>query len=419
LGRFSPAAQISFALRWFVDEGERIKPTLLCVDDDPAMLAHHARTLRKEFNVHTALSGADGLATIEQGGRYPAVLVDMQMPGMDGIAFLKRAAKLSPDSAYVMLTGNIDQLTAVRAVNEGHVFRFLNKPCSAAAVLEAVNAGVVHSRALQANRLLEEKVFDGGIRLLTQVLHAADPHAAQRSQNLLAYLRTYYEALDASNELPRDLEIAASFCFVGFAVIPSTVLRKARTGGDLTPMEERMLESAAELGGNILGFVPQMETAGMVVRYQNKSYAGGGYPRDEVSGDALPFGARLLHVMIDLLRLEGEGSTRSEALLKMQARAGEYDPEILKVCQTRWRPSKHKTLERVRVPVPLAELCISDVLGKALYSVSNIFLAPEGTVISKPLMCKIREWERMEMLNSEVIIFSHRVALPDGLPCRD
>ena len=380
------------------------------------MLAHHSRTLRKPFYVHTALSGVEGLAAIEQGGRYPAILVDMNMPGMDGIEFLTLAAKTSPDSAFVMLTGNVDQQTAVRAVNEGHVFRFLNKPCSAEAVLEAITACVEHSQQMQEQRLLEERVLDGGIRLLTQVLHAVDPHAAQRSENLMAYVRSYYEALDTACQLPRDLELAVSFCSVGLAVIPAGVLHRARSGGELTPAEERMMESASELGGRILSFIPKMEAAGRIVRYQNKGFGGAGHPLDEVAGDDLPFGARLLHVMIDLLRLEAAGAARSDALQQMGALGEEYDPEILKVCRTRWRPSCSKSLVRVRASIPVADLCISDVLGKALHSVSNIFFAPEGTVISKPLMRKIREWERMGMLAPEVVVFMTRMPEPTGVP---
>jgi response regulator RpfG family c-di-GMP phosphodiesterase len=397
------------------DDGVWIKPTILCVDDDPAMLAHHARTLRKPFHVHTALSGVEGIAAIEQGGRYPAILVDMNMPGMDGIEFLARAAKISPDSAFVMLTGNVDQQTAVRAVNEGHVFRFLNKPSSADAVFEAVTACVERSAELQEQRVLEEKFLDGGIRLLTQVLHAADPHAAQRSENLMAYVRSYYDALDTGCGMPRDLEIAVSFCSVGLAVIPTAVLHRARSGGELKPAEERMMESASELGGRILSFIPKMETAGSIVRYQNKGFGGTGHPQDGIAGDDLPFGARLLHVMIDLLRLEASGAARGDALKQMSDLGEEYDPEILKVCRTRWRPAYSKSLVRVRASIPVSDLCISDVLGKALYSVSNIFFAPEGTVVSKPLMHKIREWERMGMLAQEVVVFMTRIPEPSGV----
>jgi hypothetical protein len=93
----------------------------------------------------------------------------------------------------------------------------------------------------------------------------------------------------------------------------------------------------------------------------------------------------------------------------------EYDPEILKVCRTRWRPAYSKSLVRVRTSMPVSDLCISDVLGKALYSVSNIFFAPEGTVVSKPLMHKIREWERMGMLAQEVVVFMTRIPEPNGV----
>jgi response regulator RpfG family c-di-GMP phosphodiesterase len=379
------------------------------------MLAHHARSLRKHFHVHTALNGIEGLAALEQGGQYPAILADVTMPGMDGIEFLVRARRLSPDTAFVMLTGNVDQQTAVRALNELNVFRFLNKPCSVSEVVEAVTEGVARSKALQANRILEEKFLDGGIRVLLKVLHAADPHSAERSANLMAYVRSYYEMLDPAGSLPRDLEMAVTFCSIGFAAIPGSILRKARTGLELTVSEQKMMASAPELGGGILSFIPQMENAARIVRYQGKGFDGSGDPKDEVSGDALPFGSRLLLVMNDLLRLEAEGLSQSAALSKMGEYGEKYDPEILKVCRTRWRPTVHQNVERVRIAVPVEELSISDVLGRALYSVSNILLAPEGTIITKPLLRKIREWTRMQMLDEEVVILMTRVAHPDGL----
>ena len=62
-------------------------------------------------------------------GNYE-VLADMRMPGMNGIQFLKEVSKQVPDTVRLMLTGNADQHTAMDAVNEGHVFRFLSKPCT-------------------------------------------------------------------------------------------------------------------------------------------------------------------------------------------------------------------------------------------------------------------------------------------------
>ena len=339
----------------------------------------------------------------------------MGIPGMDGIEFLQQARKLSPDTVCAMLTGNADQQTTVRALNEGGVHRFLNKPCTSAMVIEAINACIEHFHQLRAHRQAEEKAVDGGIRLLTQVLHAADPQAPQRAENLMEYVRSYYNTVDPRGRMPRDLELAVTFSSIGLAIIPAAILRRARTGGALTTSEEHLVESASEMGGQILGFIPHMENASAIVRYQAKGFDGSGYPKDAVCGEELPFGSRLLRVMSDLLRLEAEGLHRVEALARMSAADLPYDPEILKVCRTRWRPTSTKRMERICVQVPVAELCISDVLARPLHTISHIFLAPEGTVVTKPLMRKIRQWERLQMLKEEVFISIMRPSHPEAL----
>jgi len=104
--------------------GEKI----LFVDDDPNILNSFKRQLRKMYQISTASSGQDGLDLIKKKGPFAVVLADMKMPHMDGITFLKKVKELSPDSIRLMITGNADQKTAISALHEGNVFRFINNP---------------------------------------------------------------------------------------------------------------------------------------------------------------------------------------------------------------------------------------------------------------------------------------------------
>src|SRR6266700_2888600 len=104
---------------------------VLCVDDESNVLEAYQRNLRKRFTIDTALGGEPALALIASQGPYAVIVTDMQMPGMDGVEFLMRVRQKAPDTVRLMLTGNADQKTAVEAVNKGHVFSFLSKPCPA------------------------------------------------------------------------------------------------------------------------------------------------------------------------------------------------------------------------------------------------------------------------------------------------
>ena len=92
---------------------------ILFVDDDPNLLAAFQRSFRKQYSFDTALGGAEALELVRSKGPYALALVDMRMPGMDGVELLENIRRISPDTVRMMLTGNADQQTAADAVNPG------------------------------------------------------------------------------------------------------------------------------------------------------------------------------------------------------------------------------------------------------------------------------------------------------------
>jgi len=73
------------------------------------------------------------------------------MPQMDGITFLTRAREISPLSIRLMLTGHAHLEAAINAVNEGHIFRFLSKPCPAPELSKTLEAALTQYRLVVAN----------------------------------------------------------------------------------------------------------------------------------------------------------------------------------------------------------------------------------------------------------------------------
>ena len=102
---------------------------ILLVDDESNVLDGYRRSLGRDFLLETAVGGEDALQRIAQSGSYAVVVSDMRMPGMDGIQVLAAIKTRWPDTIRIMLTGNADKDTAIHAINEGSIFRFLK--CSA------------------------------------------------------------------------------------------------------------------------------------------------------------------------------------------------------------------------------------------------------------------------------------------------
>lgn len=123
-------------------------PLVVCVDDDPAMLSTVVRCLKREkIEIRSTISASEALGWI--AADEVAVLVsDYDMPEMTGGQLTGHAKRVRPETVRILLTGQRTLETAIDGINQGEIFRFLNKPFDNEQLRSAVLAGVARNREL-------------------------------------------------------------------------------------------------------------------------------------------------------------------------------------------------------------------------------------------------------------------------------
>jgi serine/threonine-protein kinase len=106
---------------------ESQKARILFVDDEERILNALKSIFRSKYHVFTATSGDQAFEFLKRF-RVHLVVSDQRMPGMLGVELLRRAKELSPTTVRILLTGYSDLASIVGSINEGEVYRFINKP---------------------------------------------------------------------------------------------------------------------------------------------------------------------------------------------------------------------------------------------------------------------------------------------------
>lgn len=102
--------------------------TILVVDDEEHVRSALQSVLEREgYTVRTAEAATDALEVLRKEP-IKLIISDQNMPGMSGIDFFKLVRERHPHVCRIMLTGDADRDTVVRAINQGEVYRFLSKP---------------------------------------------------------------------------------------------------------------------------------------------------------------------------------------------------------------------------------------------------------------------------------------------------
>lgn len=375
---------------------------ILFVDDDVQLLDGLQRSLRRQFNVDTAIGGAEGLAKISTQGPFALVVADMQMPGMSGLEFLRRVQVEAPDAIRLMLTGNADQKTAVDAVNDGRVFRFLTKPCPAATLGPMLEEGLEQFRLLRAERELLENTLGGALKVLTEILSMIDPATFERGQRLLDTCRQFAHAVGFA--MNWETEIAAMLHSVGRVTIPPSVLEKLRQHLALDPEETELLRRVPELGAALLEKIPRLEKVVEIVRYQEKHFDGSGLPERGLIGAEIPLSARLLKFVGDFMDLEEQGLSRPAAWHKLEERTGHYDPDML-LGACRWcEVLPPETVMEAPVEVDIDSLKPDQILAEDVFSVDGLFLLASETRLTLMLVSKLTNFRRIGNIKGTLLV---------------
>jgi response regulator RpfG family c-di-GMP phosphodiesterase len=377
---------------------------ILFVDDDPDVLAGLQRSLRKECKIDTAIGGASALALMRGRSPYGVVVADMQMPGMNGVEFLMEVERRAPDTIRIMLTGNADQKTARDAVNQGHIFRFLTKPCPPEELVPALRAGLKQYRLVTAERDVLERTLNGSARMLSDILAMHDAHSFGQAQRLREYMRAFAEHLQLKQTW--DLELAAMLSQIGCVTLPQAVLARSRAGCPLAGAEADMVTRVPQIGYNLLSHIPRLESVAAVVLYQNKNFDGTGFPCDKIAGEDIPIGARILRVLQDLLAYESGKASKAIALEKMTHFPGRYDPRVVAAVAAVFDVcvAGAPAPESQSRPVRIKHLRVGWTLAAEAHTREGLLIIPAGTQISPMLLEKLRNFAELGDLEEPMYV---------------
>lgn len=145
---------------------------VLLVDDEEALRIMMERQLRRAG--HEVTTAPDGMAAVEllQNRSFDVIVSDMKMPRLDGMGLLTQAARLAPDTEFIILTGHGNMENAVEAFKSGNVFDYLLKPLDDIHELDAVVGRAAERRLLRSenSRLTCELALQAENQRLVQEL---------------------------------------------------------------------------------------------------------------------------------------------------------------------------------------------------------------------------------------------------------
>ncbi len=379
---------------------ERIKKAkILLIDDEVNVLNAYRRNLRLEYEIIVGQGGEQGLAMIKKHGPFAVVVSDFKMPGMDGVTFLKKVMQVAPDTVRVMLTGYSDLNITMDAVNEGHIFRFLTKPCPIDKLKKTIDDGIKQYRLVRVEKELLNKTLSGSIKALVDILSVVNPLVFNVASQMSKYAKNIGRRLKYRNLW--EIEISALVSQIGLVSVPNDIIEKKLHGFETTPSEDEMFYAHPKLGAELLRNIPRLDNIAESVYYQYVDY-NHSFSEYNKKGDEIPFAGRLLKILNDFFFLSAKEYNQELVIREMEKSVGKkYDEKIFGALAAEISGAE---VDKVVVLKNIVQLKEHDILTEDLKDENGFLLLPKGTELNLITLSKIVNYNKLTKLKEPVAV---------------
>ena len=318
---------------------------IIVIDDEETIRGLFEQSLSSiGYECDTAENGKLGLEKIKSGNDYDLVLLDVQMPVLDGIETLKQIKEYDPDLSIIMVSASVDIDHVRTALKEG-AYDYIFKPFNVVEVESVIQRAIERSSLIRQNRdyqrNLEEKVkkqtmeliklYSGTLEAMVLALDLREKETGYHSYRVTEYALTLAKKLELSDPELSVIAKGALLHDIGKIGVPDSILLKP---DKLTSEEWSIMKKHPELGYELLKNIGFLEDSAQIVLHHHERFDGSGYPVG-LMGDQIPLGARIFSIVDSLdaltsVRVYKDAFSFEESVERIAEAGGkQFDPWIV------------------------------------------------------------------------------------------
>lgn len=362
---------------------------ILMVDDDANLLSGLVRHLRKSYDIDLAENPRQGLEAIALEPAYAVIVSDYQMPGMNGIEFLTHVRDLAPDASRILLTGHSGLDMAVRAINQGQIFRFLTKPCDIGLLELAVRSGARQFQLLQSERVLLEQTLTGSIDAMIGLLGHLDTAAFRKAQRITLLVRRVACELNLLDLWA--LTVAASMSQLAQLSLPLALVDQQRRGILLSASDVTQMVHAYGEMADVLEKIPRLSPVASILRRLGPQREW--RPAADADSQAgVPMTVQILQCTMEFVDALDRVPQASDALLLLEGETERFDPAVIDALKKVVARDTLLTQEHRQIRTrDASELRLGHLLVEPLRTKKGRIVYPAGSTLDQDRLDTIRE----------------------------